>query len=399
MSNYTTEVRYICEVNAGYKESQGYKSVDQILKEVHSKIFDFDYPIFDESYRTTLECNILRHYYTREICAETVGLWKLWLDARMNEIMPYYNELYKTTLLDFNPLYDVDYTREGNRSVDETTKNTGTIADDGTHTKTGSVEDEGNKEKITQNDRNINQDNTGSITDFRTGTETTQKTGTDTTTMTGTDTNNKTGTQTEAKTGSDGVANTSAPKNNRWDLYSDTPQGGINGIENASEPGNSVGNNAYLTNARHIIEDGTGSTSNQTSTYGSQIQTTFNTQDQETRNLTDQNTKNLTDTLTLDTENERVFNRNTETDDQLRGNEKTDTSNVRTFDTLNKDGNVRTLNTQVKGDNLTEYLERVRGKRGRDSYAKMILDYRKLFLNIDKMIIDELSDLFFGLWG
>jgi hypothetical protein len=28
----------------------------------------------------------------------------------------------------------------------------------------------------------------------------------------------------------------------------------------------------------------------------------------------------------------------------------------------------------------------------------MILDFRQTFVNIDKMIIEELSDLFFGLW-
>ena len=52
----------------------------------------------------------MRHYYTREICAETYGRWKLFLEAEMNEIMPYYNKLYESELLKFNPLYDVDLT-------------------------------------------------------------------------------------------------------------------------------------------------------------------------------------------------------------------------------------------------------------------------------------------------
>ena len=119
MSKYTTEVRFICETEAGYAESQGYKKVDDILAIAVPKVFDFYYPIFDESYRRTLESKILKHYYTREICAETVGLWKLWLSAKMNEIMPYSNEMYKSALLEYNPLYDVDLTRvhdgEGNK--------------------------------------------------------------------------------------------------------------------------------------------------------------------------------------------------------------------------------------------------------------------------------------------
>ena len=50
------------------------------------------------------------HYYTREIGFETVGLWKLKLQTKLNEIMPYYNKLYETELLKYNPLYDVDMT-------------------------------------------------------------------------------------------------------------------------------------------------------------------------------------------------------------------------------------------------------------------------------------------------
>lgn len=112
MSKYTTEVRFICESNAGLFESQGYSNVNEILNKACPKVFDFDFPIFDENYRLPLEKKILSHFYTREICCETVGLWKLWLNNKMNEIMPYYNQLYKSALLEFNPFYDVDITRD-----------------------------------------------------------------------------------------------------------------------------------------------------------------------------------------------------------------------------------------------------------------------------------------------
>ena len=60
--------------------------------------FDFglkNYPLFDETYRETLNNNILFHYYENEIGFETAGLFKFYLNQKMNEIMPYYNELYK----------------------------------------------------------------------------------------------------------------------------------------------------------------------------------------------------------------------------------------------------------------------------------------------------------------
>ena len=108
MSKYTTEVRYICENAAGYKESKGYSDVDKIIEDSIPSIFSFDFPIFDDNYRNVLCTKILRHYYTREIGFETVGLWKLKLQTKLGEVMPYFNQLYKSELLKFNPLYDVD---------------------------------------------------------------------------------------------------------------------------------------------------------------------------------------------------------------------------------------------------------------------------------------------------
>ena len=136
MSNYTTEVRYICEAKAGLTESKGQNDVNSIIAASLSSIFNFDFPIFDEAYRSVLETKILKHYYTREIAFESVGLWQLKLDTRLNEIMPYYNQMYNSELLEFNPFYDVDYTftHEGERNdtghstddYDSTVSSTGT---------------------------------------------------------------------------------------------------------------------------------------------------------------------------------------------------------------------------------------------------------------------------------
>lgn len=84
MSLYTTQLRYIIE--SGY---------DIGLK---------DYPIFDESYRETLNNKIIQHFYFREIGLETVALFKVFINRAMNEIMPYYNKLYESANLQYNPL-------------------------------------------------------------------------------------------------------------------------------------------------------------------------------------------------------------------------------------------------------------------------------------------------------
>lgn len=128
MSKYTTEVRFICENSAGLSESEGADNVDSVLDKCWNKVFNFDFPIFDENYRQVLCRKILKHYYTREIAHETVGRWKLALNAKLNEIMPYYNQLYKSELLEFNPFYDVDLTRsrEGSGTSEKTSNNTET---------------------------------------------------------------------------------------------------------------------------------------------------------------------------------------------------------------------------------------------------------------------------------
>lgn len=124
LANYTTEIKTICENYSGYNHFSGGASVNDIIEKSRTKIFDFNFPIFDENYRSVLETKILKHFYTREIGLETVSLWKLKLETKLNEIMPYYNQLYKSTLLEFNPFYDVDITRKHNVRSDGTRNET-----------------------------------------------------------------------------------------------------------------------------------------------------------------------------------------------------------------------------------------------------------------------------------
>lgn len=107
MSKYTTELRYLIE-----------NDFDIGLK---------NYPIFDENYRELLNQKIINHYYFREIGMETAELFKRYLNTTMNEIMPYYNQLYKSELLEFNPFYNVDKTivsDKNNNSVSDFIGNT-----------------------------------------------------------------------------------------------------------------------------------------------------------------------------------------------------------------------------------------------------------------------------------
>lgn len=74
-----------------------------------------DYPIFNEEYRRTLNNKIIEHFYFREIGFETPQLFKRFLNRKLNEIMPYYNKLYETELLEYDPLTNYNRTEVTNR--------------------------------------------------------------------------------------------------------------------------------------------------------------------------------------------------------------------------------------------------------------------------------------------
>lgn len=104
MSKYTTQLRYIVENYA----NDSTLDIDDQIKIAREKIFNFDYPIWNEEYREVLESKIISHYYTREIGSETYGLFKLRLKNKLREIMPYYNQLYESTTRKYDFLNDVD---------------------------------------------------------------------------------------------------------------------------------------------------------------------------------------------------------------------------------------------------------------------------------------------------
>lgn len=202
MSKYTTEVRFICESKSGLEITGGCGDVDTIIANSWDKIFTSKASFFDENYRSVLCQKILKHYYLREICCETVGIWKLWMNTRLEEIMPYYNQLYESAKIDFNPMHDVNLTRKHERNVEGTSKEDGTRTDNttGKRTMTG----------------NRDTDSTGS-----------------------------------------GTRNTTSESNEtKKDLYSDTPQGSVKDLENEN----------YLTNARNITDNVNGTGNDKTNT-------------------------------------------------------------------------------------------------------------------------------------
>ena len=118
MSKYTTQLRYICEEKAGLLESTG--DYNKIIAESYKKIIHPETALFDPEYEAVLFPKIIRHYYFDEIAHETVAHFVFKLNLKLDEILPYYNQLYESALLEFNPLTDVDYTVKGEKHDNNT---------------------------------------------------------------------------------------------------------------------------------------------------------------------------------------------------------------------------------------------------------------------------------------
>lgn len=245
MSKYTMQLRYLCEMKAGLTESTGdYLSV---INASYDKIIHPQTALYDPSYAPVLYKKILSHYYFDEIGHETAAQFIMRLNTKLDEILPYYNMLYKSAALEFNPLYDVDYTRTGNREDNNTADRT----------------------------------RTDNLTAERT----------------------------------DDLASHSESVD--WDTFSDTPEGSLTGVDN----------NSYLTTARKLDSEADGTNTG--------TQTMVNTGTQ--------------------TNNDKIHN-------------------------------------------INEYFEHVTGKMGGTDYSSLLLKFRETFLNIDMMIINELNNLFMGVY-
>ena len=97
----------VCKIYAN--ESDGsYTNIENILNKSWEKIFDFPFTFYDETKKPDFCKKILRHFYFREIGCETVALWKFMLNRTLNEEMAYFNKLYESAELEFNPLDDYD---------------------------------------------------------------------------------------------------------------------------------------------------------------------------------------------------------------------------------------------------------------------------------------------------
>ena len=79
MSKYTLELRYIYE-------------------DKNFNLFDFSYNLYDNDLKSLFQEKFFHHFMFYEIGFDTIGMFKQRLMSKLNDIYPYYKQLYETEL-------------------------------------------------------------------------------------------------------------------------------------------------------------------------------------------------------------------------------------------------------------------------------------------------------------
>lgn len=377
MASYTVELRRLIE--------QGYK-------------LDLDsYPIFDEEYRPYLNRKIIDHFYFREIGQETPDRFNFFLGRTMREIMPYYNKLYESELMSYDPLAteyisrqrddELNVSREteevGKRKVGETTgqvftgstdaKNIGNLKGSHEQTVKGDYTKHGDdiKERDLTKNEVLNEkitNNTLTTNDLR-GTSNTE---TDTTA-------NKQATLTKNTT------------------FSDLPQANISTtITRAADGGLAINSNGYATTTTNETtnsqEDATehGTSDNTTTSTGTVDVDGTSNRDQTIDTTEHETIKDLWNENGNDT-NVTNFTETQNTDDYTLTKEDTETNIARNEKSTNVN---KSKQTEAE---LSSQVESSKGRSGVDP-SSLIVSYRESLINIDLMIIADLESLFMGVY-
>lgn len=329
------------------------KSIKEKIEIGTPYLFDFEYPFFDESKRKEFERKWVRRFYMTEIGFETIELFKFHLENWMNEKMPYYNQRFKSELIEFDPLMNTVMDRNKDKVVDGTRNdNVDTIGNkNGTfHTDT---KENGSFETHTANDNETHSVTNSTLTSDGTidqnGTSKTDETGTK-------KGNNK---------------NTSDGTNFARTLEEDTPDGRLD----------------------ITTEDGKGIIR-----YASKInEVTGKDHNDETISIDENTTKNSTG----ETTDKSV------THDESKGHSATDSEShdvgraTGTNETTGfQDGRTnedRTGNSKLdqKTNETGNEKEHYVGKIGVETYSEMLQKYRETFIRIESEIYEECrKDLF-----
>lgn len=366
-------------------------------------LFDFDYRVDDHFFKEELEQTIIEYFYFHEIGQETPEKFKYVFTAKYRRIIDYYNGLYNTTLLEYNPLINYKLT-EALDQLKQTAGTHGTTV--GVVGGGGEVTEhvEGREDNLEQdtNTTHKGDENTTHTKDTtnNTTTETNEKdTGTTktdgtenvTSTTQGTDNTTTSKELTENIATTDNRTDNLKNTNNTSEKRSDYPQQSItsgNYLSGASETDNSGTNTGTVKNEgtrkNNTNESGT-TNSTTTSSGNSDVVTTNETIDNREKEITD-----ISGSVTGE-----IGEGNKQTDETTTGKlteNKTGSTTGKTTTTRNNNED-REETGKTTGKDKTDYQKTIEGLTGR-TYQELIRLERENIIRIKEMVINEMKTCF-----
>ena len=395
------------------------------------------YPLFDDSWNTfvpehkkDLCSTIIDYYYFNQIGADTPDKFRHFLNTQLRLRMPYYNQLYESTLLKINPLVNyaiktqgrkienlVKMANENKSSIGKAIRNFANSGNTNTDFNGNTV---GTFGKIASQDITLEsikfgeQDETGNLDKTVDTTNNKERDLTSTDVVDSTlnreqdETTNRTGEQTDATTGNESTNTTRNGTKNESNLYSDTPQ------EQVNTEGTKSVRWDYLTNARNIntSENETINTEREYTENKTQ-----NITDNITKTTTEENTAKTTDKLTEnETNNEtgkEITDQSTTANKEWK-EQQNDTEGIKANENSTSNEDITNKQKQVHFENGSDTNENTRADvaenketstkdEGNNEFvegfmnitpADLIRAFRETFINVDEMIIQDLRGLF-----
>lgn len=415
-----------------------------LLKQGYRLALD-KYPIFDESYRSVLNQKIINHFWFREIGQETPDRFNFMLMRKLDEVMPYYNKMYESQLMEFDPLATEFFTEgrdtDRRRDYQSASKNKGkesqtvgevfssnedtigntTFGETSKENNVGDYRKQGDKTSDTVNKKTEDFEGTKTsktTEDFEentTGKKTEdflEKTSAESTTTTDMHTHEE---------GSSNHTATTTKSGSQDTVFSDIPQTGITTTTTTSPDGTvtrSTTGYATTTTGVDTAEttkltenssntnqiDNTGTVKVDSSGQRTNDNTTDTTGNKTNDNITDYTENHTDDNITDFTENVKEtwhesgdhtedtdFKHDSNTD--TTGNAKIDTERNTATNSQNSSHHSETSNT---GEHVADRFSG-KGRKGQ-SPADLIMKYRDSLINVDMMVINELETLFMQLY-
>lgn len=420
MASYTLELRELIEQATQFEEL----SHTERIKKGRPILFNFPYPIFDENYRNVFETNFIRNFYMREIGFETEGLFKFRLETWLNINMPYFNKMFESEQLKYNPLTNVDNRQDHNKKseqirkdlLDKTKKDIKNIINDEQRNITNSVTNTSNqnddKNTTSISDRLINDkiDKDVNRTDkvektVKENEVTINKTVGEQTTTTD---SNIDGTS-EGKSNSYGEELKQGQIKNidfTRDLESDTPdsrlaittQDGDGIIEYASNIKEKDVRKTNISNDKMSNKNDT-TTNDKTNTKSKQ-----NLKDNSSENFDGNRNKDINDTENLISNIKDSLQQLKNDNLQERGNEilkriiteiksgNTGDKLIGKLDEIFESVSNETLNSEI--NSVEDFVQNNFGKIGVVSFPQLVKEYRESLLRIENQIFNEMNELF-----